>query len=114
MPNSFQSYPQSIFPDQGDCTSTIGADALVVTGIQGTPVVSTLPADQQSIVFQASVGTGEYVPTFSPYNRSLQVNGIGVSDDYWVFVAGSDTEVQVNSSYTPSGFPILVGGTAVN
>jgi hypothetical protein len=113
VPN-FQEFPQSIWPDTGDVSSTVGASNLTVDGIQGTPVVPTLPVDQQSIVFQANVGTGEYVPTFSPYNRSLQVNGVGVSDDYWVFINFVDTEVQVNASFSPSGFPILANGSAVN
>jgi hypothetical protein len=113
VPNN-QEYPQAIYPDTGDVTSAVGDSNLVVAGIQRVPVVPTAPTDQQSIVFQASVGTGEYVPTFSPFNRSLQVNGVGVSDDYWLFINFVDTEIQVNSSHSPNGFPILVNGTAVN
>jgi hypothetical protein len=111
---NFLSFPQSIFPETGDVASTLGDNNLVVDGIQRVPVEATAPLDQQSIVYQASVGTGEYVPTFSPYNRSLLVNNIGVSDDYWVFVNYSDTEVQVNASHAPNGFPILVAGSAAN
>jgi hypothetical protein len=103
-----------VYPLDGDVESLTGGDTLTVVGIQRVPVVPTAPTDQQSIVFQASVGTGEYVPTFSPFNRSLQVNGVGVSDDYWLFINFVDTEIQVNSSHSPNGFPILVNGTAVN
>jgi hypothetical protein len=101
---SFQSYPQSVYPDTGDVTSATGDSSLVVTGIQRVPVEAVTPLDQQSIVFQASVGTGEYVPTYSPFNRSVQVNGVAVSDDYWI---------AVNLSLGPASTPVSLNGSLV-
>ncbi len=107
-PNS-QIYPQTLYPAAGDVTSQPGSPNLTVDGIQNIPVVSTLPLDQQGLVFQGA--TAKYSPAYSPFNRSLQVNGVGVSDDYGVFVAEVDLAFQVNSTYSPNGKPILVNGT---
>lgn len=109
---SFQEFPQSIWPDTGDVTSAIGDSNLVVAGIQRVPVSPTPPLDQQVLVYEQALG--QYVPGYSPDNLSILVNGSSVSDDYWVFVNFADTEVQVNSSYPPNGFPILANGTAIN
>jgi hypothetical protein len=113
VPNN-QEYPQAIYPDTGDVTSAVGDSNLVVAGIQRVPVVPTAPTDQQSIVFQASVGTGEYVPTFSPFNRTVQCNGVGVSDDYDFYCNGHDVSTnQVNSATSPASQLVYVNGSPV-
>jgi hypothetical protein len=103
-----QVFPQSTWPLAGDLTSAPGNPNITVDGIQNIPVSPTLPLDQQSIVYQGTLA--EYTPAFSPFNRSLQVNGVGVSDDYGVFVKEVDLAFQVNSTYPPNGKPILVNG----
>ena len=103
-----QVFPQSTYPLTGDLASSPGNPNITVDGIQTIPVSPTLPLDQQTLVFQNILT--EYVPSFSPLNRSLRVNGVGVSDDYGVFVAEVDLAFQVNTSFPPNGKPILVNG----
>jgi hypothetical protein len=54
-------FPGGIYPLQGDVTSQAGANDVVVTGIQNTPVDPTPPLDQQ--VLQYSQTAKEYVPS---------------------------------------------------
>jgi hypothetical protein len=103
-----QLFPQSTYPLVGDISSTAGSPNVTVVGIQTTPVQAGAPQDQQSIVFQGTVSA--YVPTFSPFNRSVQVNSVAMSDDYHCLVSNYDTFFQVNSSYSGNGKPILVNG----
>ncbi len=107
MPNQ-QLFPQSTYPITGDVQSTPGIPTVTVVGIQGTPVISTVPVDQQSLVFQGTLG--EYVPSYTPFNQSIKVDSIPVSDDYDFFVNLYDMSFQVNSSFAPNGNPVLVNG----
>ena len=101
MPN-FQSWPQSIYPATGDLLSTTGGSGLVVDGIQQVPVSNTLPADQQVLVFMAN--NGQYIPNYSPFNRSVQINGVAVSDDY---------DIAINLSVGPAFTPVEINGSLV-
>jgi len=111
---NFLSFPQSIFPETGDVASTLGDNNLVVDGIQRVPVEATAPVDQQSLVYQASVGTGEYVPTYSPFNRAVQCNGVAVSDDYDFYCNGRDVSTnQVHSATSPASQLVYCNGSPV-
>jgi hypothetical protein len=112
MATNSQVFPQSTWPLTGDLASSPGNPNITVDGIQNVPVLAGLPLDQQTLVYQAALS--EYVPTYTPFNRSLLVNNVGVSDEYWVFVKRIDTEVQVNSSIAPNSFPVQANGSAVN
>jgi hypothetical protein len=103
-----QLFPQTVYPIIGDVQSTPGAAKITVTGIQTIPVSPTTPTDQQVLVFQQSLL--QYVPRYSPFNRSIQVNNIAMSDDYEFSVKFVDMEFQTNSSFSPNGKPVLVNG----
>ena len=106
-----QIFPNSTYPITGDVQSTPGSPTVRVVGIQTTPFSSTPPLTGQVPVFTGS----QWVPSFGLINNaSILVNGVPVSDEYWVFINRKDTEVQVNSSFPPNGFPILVSGTPAN
>ena len=103
-----QIFPQSVHPIVGDVKSTPGVPNITVTGIQTIPVIAGTPQDQQVLQYQSAINA--WIAAFSPFNRSIQVNGVAMSDDYFVFVNFADTEVQVNSPYAPNGKPVLVNG----
>lgn len=110
MATNSQIFPQTLYPADGDVASQPGSPVLTVEGIQHVPVSPTSPTDGQTLVYQSAINS--YVPGTVPFNQSILVNSLSVSDDYWVLVNFVDTEVQVNSSYPPNGFPILVNGSA--
>jgi hypothetical protein len=103
-----QLFPQTTYPLTGDIQSTPGAAKITVTGIQTIPVSPTTPTDQQVLVFQQSLL--KYVPSSVFTNKSVQVNGAPVSDDYDFFVNFYDTRIQVNSTNPPNGKFVLVNG----
>lgn len=107
MPNS-QLFPQSIYPIVGDISSTAGSPNVTVVGIQTIPVVAGTPQDLQ--VLQYSVSLGAWHAGTVPFNRSIQVNTIPMSDDYDFLVNFLDLEFQVNSPYSAVGKPALVNG----
>jgi hypothetical protein len=107
MPNQ-QLFPQSTYPLTGDIQSTPGAPKVTVTGIQTIPVSGTTPTDQQVLIFQQALS--QYVPGSMFTNKSVQVNGAPVSDDYDFYVNFYDTRIQVNSTNPPNGKPVLVNG----
>ena len=74
----------------------------VFRSVQTTPLPGQVLADIAGVWTPAGVVSD---------NASIEVNGVSVSDDYWVFISRKDTEVQVNSSFAPNGFPILVAGS---
>lgn len=112
MSTNSQVFPQSTWPLAGDLSSSPGSAVITVSGIENTPVDATKPTDGQTLVYSAALS--RYIPSSSPANQSLKVNGLPVSDDYWFFVQRIDTEVQVNSSHPPNGFPVLVNGSVAN
>ena len=107
MPNS-QIFPSSTYPITGDVQSAPGSPSVAVVAIQRFPVSATTPLSGQVLADIAGVWTPAGVVSD---NASIEVNGASVSDDYWVFISRKDTEVQVNSSFAPNGFPILVAGS---
>jgi hypothetical protein len=107
MPNQ-QLWPQTTYPLVGDLQSTPGQQNVTVVGIQTVPVVPTTPLDQQSLIFQGTLTA--YAPTYSPFNRSIQVNNVAMSDDYEFSVKFVDMEFQTNSSFAPNSKPVFVNG----
>lgn len=107
-----QLFPQSFGPGAGDILTVPGSPATTVTGIQTFPFASTPPLTNQVPVFNGTT----WVPSSTTLsdNDSISVAGTTVSDDYELSVNRIDTEVQVNSSFSPNGFPILAAGTPVN
>jgi hypothetical protein len=107
-----QLFPNSTYPITGDVQSTPGSPFVRVVGIQTFPFSPAPPLVSQVPVFDGS----QWIPssvTLSD-NDSISVAGVSVSDDYELSVNRIDTEVQVNSSFSPHGFPILAAGTPVN
>lgn len=107
-----QLFPSSIYPSAGDLLTTPGSPQTTVVGIQTFPFSPNPPLTGQVPVFTGSQWLPSSV-TLSD-NDSISVAGVSVSDDYELAVNRIDTEVQVNSSFSPSGFPILAAGTPVN
>jgi hypothetical protein len=107
-----QIFPNSSYPSAGDILTTPGSPDTVVVGIQTFPFSSVPPLLSQVPVFDGTTWIPSSVTLLD--NDSIAVAGVAVSDDYEVSVARIDTEVQVNSALSPSGFPILAAGTPVN
>lgn len=107
-----QLFPSSSYPGSGDIQTTPGSPNTTVVGWQGFPVSSTPPLTNQVPVFNGTT----WVPSSTTLsdNDSISVAGVTVSDDYELSINRIDTEVQVNSSFSPNGFPILAAGTPVN
>lgn len=107
-----QIFPNSSYPSAGDILTTPGSPNTTVVGIQTFPFSSTPPLTNQVPVFDGTT----WVPSITTLsdNDSISVAGVTVSDDYELSVNRIDTEVQVNSALSPSGFPILAAGTPVN
>jgi hypothetical protein len=113
MANS-QIFPSSSYPGNGDISTTPGSPFTTVVGIQTVPFSPAPPLQGQVPVYE--VATNEWTPSTTTLlnNDSISVNGVTVSDDYGLSINRIDTEVLVNSPYSPHGFPILAAGTAVN
>ncbi len=103
-----QLFPQSTYPLTGDISSSAGQPRVTVTGIQTIPVIAGTPQDQQ--VLQYSSTLSAWRAGTVPFNQSIEVNGVAMSDDYHCLVENYDTFFQVNSSYSGNGKPILVNG----
>lgn len=86
MPNQ-QIFPQSTYPITGDVQSTPGSPFVRVVGFQGTAVSSGTPTDGQVFVFNSATNSFVLSSTTSTQaNKSIQVNGVVMSDDYSVSV----------------------------
>jgi hypothetical protein len=96
-----ETYPSSLFPLRGDVSAEAGATTATVIGIQTTPVASTLPTNQQVLVYQLAMT--EYVPTTL---LNVWINGVGSSFDKKVYINGvtdgaASWSVSING--TPDG-----------
>ena len=112
MSTNSQIFPQQIYPAAGDVISTPGSAILTVDGIQNTAVSATKPNDGQTLVYR--VAPNQYAPESIPANRSIQCNGIPVSDDYDFYCNGADVSTnQVNSHFPPNGAPVYCNGVPV-
>ena len=74
-----------VYPISGDVQSTAGNARVVVIGLQNVPIAATPPSSGAMLQYNGSLN--QWQPTSSTSgNSSIQVNGTGVSDDYWVAV----------------------------
>jgi hypothetical protein len=103
-----QLFPQSTYPLTGDISSTAGSPNVTVVGLQTIPVAAGTPQDLQ--VLQYILSLNQWQPGTVPFNRSIQVNTLPMSDDYDFFVNNVDMTILVNSPYAPNGKPALVNG----
>jgi hypothetical protein len=87
-------YPSSLFPLRGDLSAEAGATTVEVVGLRNIPISPTLPTDGQVYSFVAV--NDDWEPTTVPFNQSIKVNGVAMSDDYEIFV--NATHVSVNGS----------------
>lgn len=55
-----QTFPQSVYPIDGDVTSQSGNPDVTVTGIQGTPVAALIPTDGEILIYNQALN--EYIP----------------------------------------------------
>lgn len=55
-----QTFPQSIYPIDGDVESQVGNPNVMVTGIQGTPVAALIPTDGEILIYNQA--TNQYIP----------------------------------------------------
>lgn len=93
-------------------TNTSNTDA---TEIQNVPVTTTPPGgDQYALVYDAADSQLEYKPL--PANRSIQVDGIGVSDDYETDtnVPSSDFTVNAKLRQRMKNKSILLNGWGIS
>ncbi len=91
-----------LYPLTGDVTSEVGNSVITVVGLQSVPVSNTFPTDGSVLTYLSS--TNKWTPqadTTGEANTSIQVNGVTVSDDYFV---------SVNVSLGMSDSPLLVNG----
>lgn len=91
-----ETFPASLFPLRGDVSAESGAVAVIVTGIQQTPVDPTVPTAGQILVADS---TPNWVPR--SINACISVNSIPVSDDY---------SISVNLPLGISSAPVLING----
>ena len=97
-----QVWPQTFGPGAGDILTTPGSPLTTVTGIQTAPVINQYPLNGQILIFDGP--TNRYIPsstTNTQANKSIQVNGIVMSDDY---------EVSVNDVLGISNSAMFVNG----
>jgi len=102
-----QLYPQTTYPLIGDISSTPSSPNVTVVGIQTIPVVPGA-ADKQVLEYIGS--TNSWTASNVPFNQSIQVNSLAMSDDYDIFVKNADLTVIVNSAYPANGKQVLVNG----
>jgi len=96
-----QIFPNSTYPGAGDISTTPGSPNTTVVAIQTVPFSATPPLPGQIPV---AIG-GQWVPSnpsVTDANRSIQVNGVVMSDDY---------SVSVNDVLGISNSPLYVNGT---
>ena len=96
-----ESYPSAQSPLRGDVSGAAGATTVTVTGLQTIPVKSGTPSDQQVLTYIAADGQWE-ASSNSSANRSIEVNGIVLSDDY---------DIGVNLVLGTTNSPVLVNGS---
>lgn len=104
-------FPGGIYPLSGDVQSTAGSNTVRVIGLSGISL-SGVPTTQNQ-VYAFDVNSGTFLITSIPVNQSIQCNGVGMSDDYYIFCNNCDMEIQVNSSFPPNGKPIFCNGVGV-
>lgn len=87
-----ETFPANLSPLTGDVLAIAGARQVTVTGLQGTPVSSATPSDQNVLVFDAA--SSQWKPQASG-GTAILVNGVPTSDDYDVYVNAGNL-VKVN------------------
>jgi len=95
-----ETFPASQSPLKGDVSGAAGATTVTVTGLQRIPVKAGTPSDQQVLTYVAADGQWEASGSSSG-NRSIQVNGVTMSDDY---------DVGCNLVLGISNSPLFVNG----
>lgn len=78
-----QIFPNSVYPGAGDILTNPGSPLTTVVGIQTIPFSPAPPTDGQVPVFVSALN--EWLPSSisnTQANRSIQVNGVVMSDDY--------------------------------
>lgn len=95
-----ETFPASQSPLTGDISGAAGATRVTVTGLQTIPVKSGTPTDQQVLTYISADGMWE-ASSSGRANRSIEVNGIVMSDDY---------DIGVNLVLGTTNSPVLVNG----
>jgi hypothetical protein len=85
-------FPAVLYPLIGDVQSQAGNQSVEVVGILSVPIVQSLNLSGQ--VLEYNLAQNSWIPTL---RASIQVNGMTVSDDYFISV-NVVKEILVNGS----------------
>jgi len=96
-------------PLTGDVSCLPGANKVTVTGLQGIPVSTDTPKDQERLIYDETEGT--WVPRLEG-NISFSLDDVPISDDYDVFCNGVGFEALVNWAYG-SVFQVYLNGVGI-
>lgn len=74
-------YPGGIYPLQGDVLSQAGNNLVAISKLQGTSLNANSPTPGTYLIFD-----GVSWSPRQPWNNSVEVNGISISDDFDITV----------------------------
>jgi hypothetical protein len=94
MPN-LESYPASLFPLRGDVSAEAGNVTVEVIGLQRIPIAPNPLIDGNVPTYVAANNDIEWLPGGGKENNTIEINSIGVSDDYLILC---DTAFAINFS----------------
>lgn len=96
-------------PIAGDIACAPGATLVTVIGLQGIPITTERPNDQDELTYDANIAAWRPKPEG---NDSISLDDVCVSDDYDFLCNGVGTEVLLNWAY---GFThqVFLDGTGV-
>jgi hypothetical protein len=92
MPNQ-ETYPSSLFPLRGDISAESGDVIVEVVGLQNIPIAPNPLTDGAVPTYVAANGDIEWLPGGGNENNTIEINGVGVSDDYLILC---DTALVIN------------------
>jgi hypothetical protein len=90
-----ETFPASLFPLRGDISAEAGDVSVEVIGLQRIPIAPNPFIDGNVPTYVAANNDIEWLPGGGNENNTIEINGVGVSDDYLILC---DTAFVINYS----------------
>jgi hypothetical protein len=112
-----QTFPQSVYPIDGDVASKPGDSNVTVTGIQKTPVAAQIPTDGEILIYNQAAN--EYIPgdpivsgpdpTGGPPSSANPVQVAGIDEGNFVRELRTDTYGSLRMLNVEDKLDVLIG-----